>query len=65
MKKPVGEDMQKILAETGVTDGIIDLTPLKRLGEPNDVASAVLYLASNEAKWITGALMVVDGGFIA
>ncbi len=36
--------------------------PLQRLGEPNDVGYAAVYLASSEAKWITGQNFVVDGG---
>ena len=56
---------EDILAEDGVTDAIIDMTPLKSLGHPDDIANAALYLASDDAKWMTGAMMVVDGGFIA
>lgn len=37
-------------------------TPLKRIGEPDDVASAILFLASDNARWITGETLVVDGG---
>jgi NAD(P)-dependent dehydrogenase (short-subunit alcohol dehydrogenase family) len=37
--------------------------PLKRLGEPEDVANAMLFLASDEADWITGQALVIDGGF--
>lgn len=39
--------------------------PLERLGTPEDVANAVLFLASDLSKWITGAALVVDGGGIA
>jgi len=39
--------------------------PLRRLGEPADVADAVLFLASEAARWITGANLVVDGGVLA
>lgn len=39
--------------------------PLARLGRPIDVAQAVLYLVSDAAAWVTGAMLVVDGGGIA
>lgn len=39
-------------------------TPLRRLGEPEDVAYAYLYLASDESKFINGAVLCVDGGLI-
>jgi 3(or 17)beta-hydroxysteroid dehydrogenase len=38
--------------------------PIGFLGEPNDVAFMVLYLASDESKFVTGAEMVVDGGYL-
>ncbi|RSN76910.1 SDR family NAD(P)-dependent oxidoreductase [Candidatus Methanodesulfokora washburnensis] len=39
--------------------------PLARIGRPEDIANAVLFLASGMASWITGATLVVDGGGIA
>lgn len=39
--------------------------PLGRVGEPEDVANAALFLASNEAAWITGVALPVDGGLLA
>jgi NAD(P)-dependent dehydrogenase (short-subunit alcohol dehydrogenase family) len=38
------------------------LHPLGRLGRPRDVADAFVYLASDEASWVTGEALVVDGG---
>jgi len=41
------------------------MTPLRRLGKPIEVANGVLFLASDEASFITAAELVIDGGFIA
>jgi 3-oxoacyl-[acyl-carrier protein] reductase len=43
---------------------IIEAIPLKRLGRPEDVAEAVLFLASDKAAFITGEILDVNGGFI-
>jgi len=55
MIKPYLDDPQarKVLEER---------LPLARIGEPEDVANAVLFLASDEANWITGTILNVDGG---
>jgi NAD(P)-dependent dehydrogenase (short-subunit alcohol dehydrogenase family) len=39
--------------------------PLGRVGEPEDIANAALFLASDEAAWVTGAVLNVDGGLMA
>mgnify|MGYP003385943495 FL=1 len=41
------------------------LQPLNRLGQPEEVAELVLFLASDKAKFITGSLQVIDGGYTA
>ena len=41
------------------------LQPLGRIGEPDDVAWGVLYLASDESKFVTGSELVIDGGYTA
>lgn len=38
-------------------------TPIARLGEPEDIAGAVLFLSSSAASWITGQVLPIDGGF--
>jgi len=43
----------------------IGLTPLRRIGQPLEVAYGVLFLASDEASFITGTELVIDGGFLA
>lgn len=40
-------------------------TPIGRLGQPQDIANGVLYLASDESSFVTGAELVIDGGFTA
>jgi len=44
---------------------LIGMHPLGRLGEPEDIAYAVLFLASEESSWMTGQSLIVDGGFSA
>ena len=43
-------------------DRIIDGTPLKRMGLPEDIALAAIYLASSASDWVTGKLFEIDGG---
>ena len=58
----VTEMNRDILANQGVADDIISVTPLGRLGYPKDVIGAVVYLASDESAWTTGAAIMIDGG---
>jgi NAD(P)-dependent dehydrogenase (short-subunit alcohol dehydrogenase family) len=44
---------------------MIDLTPMGRLGKPEEVAAAVAYLASDDASFVTGCELAVDGGYLA
>jgi NAD(P)-dependent dehydrogenase (short-subunit alcohol dehydrogenase family) len=57
----VKTDMARALWEAN-EEGIAKRMPAGRLGEPVDIANAVLFLASDAASWITGHTMVVDGG---
>lgn len=43
----------------------VALHPMGRFGQPEDVANAILYLASDESSWVTGAAFPIDGGYTA
>jgi 3-oxoacyl-[acyl-carrier protein] reductase len=47
-----------------ILEGMIKRTPAQRLGQPRDVANAYLFLASDEASFISGAVLRVDGGIV-
>jgi NAD(P)-dependent dehydrogenase (short-subunit alcohol dehydrogenase family) len=51
--------------DPAVMDRAVRRTPWPRLGRPQDVANAILYLASSEASFVTGAQLMVDGGWTA
>jgi NAD(P)-dependent dehydrogenase (short-subunit alcohol dehydrogenase family) len=46
-------------------DDSVDITPLRRRAEPEEISSAVAFLASDDASYITGAELAVDGGYLA
>ena len=45
----------------GITETMIERIPLRRLGQPEDIANAFVFLASDEASYITGVILSVDG----
>jgi NAD(P)-dependent dehydrogenase (short-subunit alcohol dehydrogenase family) len=45
--------------------GLDELHPVGRLGEPEEVAYGILYLSSDESKFVTGSELVIDGGYTA
>jgi 3-oxoacyl-[acyl-carrier protein] reductase len=47
-----------------VLEGMRARTPLGRMGEPRDIANAYLFLASDEASFVSGAVLRVDGGLV-
>ena len=56
-------DMTAVLSEE-IRKNILSKIPLGALGQPDDIASAVAFLASAEAKYITGQVLAVDGGMV-
>ena len=54
-----------LLDQPGILERIAALTPLKRLATPDEIAWAILYLASPAAAMVTGHTLAVDGGFLA
>ena len=57
--------IQEILDREGDQQADIQRTPMKRAGRPEEVAWAMLYLASGESSFVTGSELVVDGGLTA
>jgi NAD(P)-dependent dehydrogenase (short-subunit alcohol dehydrogenase family) len=57
----VRTDLARALWEGG-EEFVAKRLPLKRIGEPDDIATVALFLASDAARWITGQTIVVDGG---
>jgi 2-keto-3-deoxy-L-fuconate dehydrogenase len=54
-----------LLDEPAFREAILLKYPLQRFGQPEEVASAILYLASDEAAFVTGVALAVDGGYTA
>jgi NAD(P)-dependent dehydrogenase (short-subunit alcohol dehydrogenase family) len=62
------ERVQRLPDEPGGPEylqAIVAQHPMGRLGEPDEVAAAIVFLASDDASFITGAVLPVDGGFLA
>ena len=59
----IGTEMVRQMPDQ-ILKTMIERTPVRRLGEPRDVANAYLFLASDEASFINGAVLSVDGGVV-
>uniref|UniRef100_UPI0039B8BD04 SDR family oxidoreductase n=1 Tax=Candidatus Skiveiella danica TaxID=3386177 RepID=UPI0039B8BD04 len=59
----IATEMVKTMPQE-VLDRFIGMTPARRLGEPEDIANAFLFLASDEASFVNGAVLSVDGGLV-
>jgi Tropinone reductase 1 len=56
---------EAVLADPEKARRILDRTPLGRVGEPHEVADAVVYLSADASRWVTGIVLPVDGGYSA
>ena len=56
---------ERRFADPKMRQWTIDHIPAGRLGEPADIAGAIAFLASDEARWVIGTTIVVDGGYLA
>lgn len=59
---PIETPMYRAAVPVGAEGPMLGLVPLGRLGQPEDVANAALYLASDEASFLTGVVLDIDGG---
>jgi 3-oxoacyl-[acyl-carrier protein] reductase len=59
----IATEMVKTMPQK-LVDGMKERTPLGRLGDPNDIAEAYVWLASDRAAFVTGAVLSVDGGIV-
>ncbi len=63
---PMVENFAKATgAEQAARDALAALHPLGHIGEPDDIAWGIVYLASDESKFVTGSELVIDGGYTA
>ena len=65
VETPIFETMMPKEAVAEALEGLVGVHPLGRVGQPSDVAGAALYLTSGGAGWVTGAVLMVDGGATA
>ncbi len=63
IRTPIWQD--RVDRDPGVFERVGQWYPLRRVGEPEDIANAALFLASDEAAWVSGAVLNVDGGLMA
>jgi NAD(P)-dependent dehydrogenase (short-subunit alcohol dehydrogenase family) len=63
IRSPIWQE--RVEKEPAIFERLVRWYPLRRVGEPEDVAAAAAFLASDDASWITGEVLRVDGGLLA
>ncbi|MBF6333899.1 SDR family oxidoreductase [Nocardia transvalensis] len=61
---PIDTEATKTVTPGSIVEDMVKRLPLKRMGTPDDLIGACLYLLSDEASWVTGHILNVDGGQI-
>jgi NAD(P)-dependent dehydrogenase (short-subunit alcohol dehydrogenase family) len=56
---------QRLFGSPAVHQAVVGLHPIGRLGKPTEIAEAVLWMCSEQASFMTGQSLVLDGGFLA
>jgi NAD(P)-dependent dehydrogenase (short-subunit alcohol dehydrogenase family) len=59
---PTDTEATRRQVHASIIEGILSQMPLRRMGEPADMLGALKFLLSNDARWITGHILNVDGG---
>jgi 7-alpha-hydroxysteroid dehydrogenase len=54
--------LSHVLTDDSIRRQLEDNTPMHRVGQPDDIAASVLYLASDASSWVTGKVFEIDGG---
>ena len=54
--------VKQLMVDDAARDKLLSRTPLGRLGDPSEVASVAVFLASDESSYVTGETIYVDGG---
>ena len=65
MPELTGTELTREIASNGAADGLLGAIPARRTGTPDEVAACIRFLASDEASYVTGAVLSVDGGMSA
>jgi NAD(P)-dependent dehydrogenase (short-subunit alcohol dehydrogenase family) len=61
---PMLAEELETMTDAGLND-MLAMQPIHRRGVPEDISKGVLYLASDDASYVTGSVLVIDGGFAA